>query len=89
MKAFKSLFYTGLMIVMLPVFLFLMMVILPVFFGIKDEPKEVETKDIVLIYDTVEVKKVIYDTVKPKKKFVKKKEEETKVEVESDSTISD
>jgi ABC-type Na+ efflux pump permease subunit len=89
MKTFKSLFYTGLLIVMLPVFLFLVMVILPLFVGInydKTEPKEV-----VLVYDTVEVKQVIkvYDTIKPKKRVNKKKEEEIKIEVKSDSIISD
>jgi hypothetical protein len=88
MKTFKSLFYTGLLIVMLPVFLFLVMVVLPLFVGInydKTEPKEV-----VLVYDTVEVKQVVkvYDTIRPKKRINKKKEEEVKVEIKLDSIIS-
>ena len=88
MKTFKSLFYTGLLIVILPVFLFLMMVILPLFVGIKYD--KTESKEVVLVYDTVEVKQVIkvYDTIKPKKRINKKKEEEVKVEIKLDSIIS-
>ena len=88
MKTFKSLFYTGLLIVILPVFLFLMMVILPLFVGIKYD--KTEPKEVVLVYDTVEVKQVVkvYDTIRPKKRINKKKEEEVKVEIKLDSIIS-
>jgi len=89
MKTFKSLFYSGLMIVFVPIFLIVVMVILPATVKL-NKTKNTEEEKHVVIYDTIEVKKIVYDTIKPKKKIVKKKEEETKVEViKTDTTNGD
>jgi len=77
MKTFNSLFYTGLMIVIIPLFLITVIVILPTI-NLSKKSKEVEQDKHVVVYDTVKVEKVIYDTVRPKKKVVKKKEEVVK-----------
>ena len=72
MKTFKSLFYTGLMIVFIPLFLITVMVILPTV-SLNKKSEETEMEKHVVVYDTVKVKKTIYDTVRSKKKVVKKK----------------
>lgn len=77
MKTFNSLFYTGLMIVIIPLFLITIIVILPTI-NLSKKSKEVGQDKHVVVYDTVKVEKVIYDTVRPKKKVVKKKEEVVK-----------
>lgn len=77
MKTFNSLFYTGLMIIIIPLFLITVIVILPTI-NLNKKSKEVEQEKHVVIYDTVKVKKIIYDTIRPKKKVVKKKEEVVK-----------
>jgi hypothetical protein len=88
MKTFKSLFYAGLMMVFIPLFFITVIVILPAIVTLNKKSKEVNQEKHVVIYDTVKVEKVIYDTVRPKKKVVKKKEEIFKevVEINSDST---
>lgn len=89
MKTFNSLFYTGLMIVIIPLFLITIIVILPTI-NLSKKSKEVGQDKHVVVYDTVKVEKVIYDTVRPKKKVVKKKEEIFKevVEIKVDSVTN-
>jgi hypothetical protein len=86
MKTFNYLFYTGLTIVILPVFLILIMIVMPLI--ILENKSEVEQPRMV-IYDTVEVKKVvkIYDTVRPKKvRIIEQKVVEVKTEVDTLTT---
>lgn len=89
MKTFNSLFYTGLMIVIIPLFLITIIVILPTI-NLSKKSKEVGQDKHVVVYDTVKVEKVIYDTIRPKKKVVKKKEEIFKevVEIKVDSVTN-
>lgn len=65
------------MIIIIPLFLITVIVILPTI-NLNKKSKEVEQEKHVVIYDTVKVKKIIYDTIRPKKKVVKKKEEVVK-----------
>ena len=89
MKTFNSLFFTGLMIIIIPLFLITVIVILPTI-NLSKKSKEVGQDKHVVVYDTVKVEKVIYDTIRPKKKVVKKKEEIFKevVEIKVDSVTN-
>jgi ABC-type Na+ efflux pump permease subunit len=84
MKTFNHLFYTGLAIVFLPLFLILIMIVMPLI--ILERKSEVVEQPRMVIYDTVEVKKVvkIYDTIRPKKiKHVEQKVLEVKVDIDT------
>lgn len=86
MKTFDYLFYTGLTIVVIPVFLILIMIVMPLI--MLESKSEVEQPRMV-VYDTVEVKKVvkIYDTIRPKKvRLVEQKILEVKTEVDTLTT---
>lgn len=86
MKTFDYLFYTGLTIVVIPVFLILIMIVMPLI--MLESKSEVEQPRMV-VYDTVEVKKVvkIYDTIRPKKvRPVEQKILEVKTEVDTLTT---
>ena len=70
MKTYKSLYYTGLTIVSIPIFLIVFMVILPLCIQIKKEGSENIKEEHVVVYDTIKISKSIkvYDTIRPKKK---------------------
>lgn len=70
MKTYKSLYYTGLTIVSVPIFLIIFMVILPLCIQSKKEGSEDIKEEHVIVYDTVKISKSIkvYDTIRPKKK---------------------
>lgn len=87
MKTFDYLFYTGLTIVLVPLFLFMIMVVMPLI--ILENNYEVTEQPRKVIYDTVEVEKVvkIYDTIRPKKvRVIEQKVVEVKTDIDSLTT---
>ena len=75
---FNNLLYTGLVIVGLPLFLLIILIILPII--LEKNNTETKVEDHIKIYDTVSIKKVIkiYDTITIEKiKWIEKVKNDT------------
>jgi len=83
MTKFKSLFYLGFSIIVLPIIVILFVLILSLI-SIKTNEVKTENK---LVYDTIQVKQqiIIYDTIKIVNHSVKKKIKIDSVRVEKDT----
>ena len=84
MTKFKSLFYLGFSIIVLPIIVILFVLILSLI-SIKTNEIKPENK---LVYDTIQVRQqiIIYDTIKIVNHSVKKKIKIDSVKVEKDTT---
>jgi len=84
MTKFKSVFWMGFTVVMVPITIIGLMVILTIFSPTRGTPSEVKT-----YYDTVKVKQkvIVYDTVKVIKEVKKKKEVKTEEEPMVNDTL--
>lgn len=74
MKAYKNLYYTGLILILIPVFL----VIIVFYFSSRESTKYQKPPKEKVVYDTVKVKVKVYDTVIIKKiKYIEKPKKES------------